>query len=174
VVFMVGSASAKITRGNTSIRIWQSNTVTPGKLYKITFWTMGDGTRAGQYSVYDVTNTAYIVSLRTTGVTRNDLWTQVEIYFTAPTGCVNARLYLYGPNSAGYAHFDEVSFQEVTHVGADGVHIVSNAAGAVRNWASIESGFNYNDSSGYTYQIRLGKIANGSVKAGNNPDTVTY
>lgn len=36
-------------------------------------------------------------------------------------------------------------FQAVTHVGANGVHIVSAKDGMTRNWASIDSGFDPND-----------------------------
>jgi hypothetical protein len=146
VVFNGGANSAKLTQGDTLVRIWQSNTVTAGKLYKISFYTRGDGTNAGRYWVYDVTNTASIISLRTTGVTAAS-WTQVTVYVTAPSGCASIRLYLYPPSAVGsFANFDDVSFQEVSDSGVDGVHIVSAAGGSTRNWASIESGFNYNDS----------------------------
>jgi len=37
------------------------------------------------------------------------------------------------------------SLKEVTHVGADGVHIVSAKDGTVHNWASIDSGFDPNN-----------------------------
>jgi hypothetical protein len=67
-----------------------------------------------------------------------------------------------------------VSIKEVTHVGATGVHIVSAAGGSTRDWADIEAGFDYNDADGYSWQIKLGNIADGSIKAGNNPDTVVY
>uniref|UniRef100_A0A6M3KE19 Putative tail protein n=2 Tax=viral metagenome TaxID=1070528 RepID=A0A6M3KE19_9ZZZZ len=43
--------------------------------------------------------------------------------------------------------------QQVTHVGTDGIHIVSARNGATRNWAGIEASFNYNDAAGYTFEI---------------------
>lgn len=59
-------------------------------------------------------------------------------------------------NDVGSANLDavvdSVSIKEITHVGADGVHIVSAQNGSTRNWASIEAGFNYNDTA-YTAEI---------------------
>lgn len=49
--------------------------------------------------------------------------------------------------------FDNVSFKQVTEPPATGVTIVSSRDGAIYNWARIDSGFNYNDPSGYTYTL---------------------
>lgn len=38
-----------------------------------------------------------------------------------------------------------LSIKEVTHIGTDGVHIVSASGGATRNWTSIDTGFDPND-----------------------------
>jgi hypothetical protein len=41
------------------------------------------------------------------------------------------------------------------------VRITSTPRGSTYNWASIESGFNYNDASGYTYEISAGVVLEG-------------
>lgn len=54
------------------------------------------------------------------------------------------------------ALFDTVSIKQVLTPSATGVTITSSPNGSTYNWASIESGFNYNDASGYTYTIVSG------------------
>ena len=46
-----------------------------------------------------------------------------------------------------------LSVTQVLTPSATGATITSTRGGATYNWASIESGFNYNDSAGYTYTI---------------------
>lgn len=48
---------------------------------------------------------------------------------------------------------DDISCKAVTSPSPTGVTIVSTRGGTTYNWASIEAGFNYNDASGYTYEI---------------------
>jgi len=48
---------------------------------------------------------------------------------------------------------DDVSVKQVLTPSATGATITSTRGGTTYNWASIESGFDYNDSSGYTYTI---------------------
>ncbi len=43
--------------------------------------------------------------------------------------------------------------EKVTALGADGCHVVSTLNGSTQNWESKEAGFNYNDTSGYTFLI---------------------
>jgi hypothetical protein len=137
---------------STNAQSYQNFAVTAGKLYKVTFWTQGDGTNAGRYALYDVTAGATITGNLTTGVTAAT-WTQVTHYITAPAGCASMRLYFLTSTTAGsFFVVDDASVQEVTHVGATGVHIVSAINGSTRDWTSIESGFNYNDSA-YTFEV---------------------
>ena len=49
------------------------------------------------------------------------------------------------------------SLKHVLTPSATGATITSTPGGTTYNWASIESGFNYNDASGYTYTIALAK-----------------
>ncbi len=147
-----GSHAAKATAGvSADTYVYQDATVTAGKLYKLTFWTRGDGTYAGRYRVYDNTNAADTIALASTAVP-GTTYAQVTAYFTAPAGCSSVRLYLECPSAAGgIAYFDDVSIKEVTHVGATGVHIVS-AVGTTRNWLTIPSGFDYNGPT-YTFTV---------------------
>lgn len=52
------------------------------------------------------------------------------------------------------AVIDDIYWKQVLTPSATGVTIVSTSGGATYNWKSQESGFNYNDASGYTYEIR--------------------
>ena len=49
--------------------------------------------------------------------------------------------------------FDEASLKQVLTPSATGVTIVSAAGGSTYNWTYEQSGFNRNDSSGYTYKV---------------------
>lgn len=51
-------------------------------------------------------------------------------------------------SSAGTMLFDEASLKQVLTPSATGVTITSTPNGGTYNWASIESGFNYNDAGG--------------------------
>ena len=55
--------------------------------------------------------------------------------------------------ATGSATIDNVSLKQVLTPSVTGVTITSTADGTTYNWASKESGFNYNDASGYTYEI---------------------
>ena len=46
-----------------------------------------------------------------------------------------------------------ISLKQVLTPSATGVTITSTAGGTTYNWASIESGFDYNDAKGYTYKL---------------------
>jgi hypothetical protein len=47
----------------------------------------------------------------------------------------------------------DFAIKQQTAPSATGVTITSTRGGTTYNWASIEAGFNYNNASGYTYQI---------------------
>lgn len=153
VIVHGGADSCKTTAGpSANARIYQGVTVVPGKLYKITFYTYGDGTYDGRYQVRDNSNHVDIIATTATGQTAA-AWAAVTVYVTAPSGCTSIILYLRCPSTdTGIAYFDDTTFKNVTDVGATGLHIVNQRNGSVRNWASIESGFDYNDSA-YTFGI---------------------
>jgi len=102
-----GTYSAKLTESSGQSSIYQTKGVIAGKLYQLSFWCRGDGTNQGQYAVYDVTNSAWIVTAENTGVTAAT-WTQVIDKFYAPATCVSMQVYFYSPTAtAGYTNFDE-------------------------------------------------------------------
>jgi hypothetical protein len=107
-----GVDAAKFTAGATvNTQIYQTGTVTPNSNYRLTMWTYGDGTNAGRYYIYDVTNAAEIVGTTSTGVTAA-AWTEVIVHFTAPAACVQIRVTLLCPNvNGGIAYFDDVTVE---------------------------------------------------------------
>jgi len=61
------------------------------------------------------------------------------------------------------AVFDSLSLKQVLTPSTTGVTIVSTSGGAIYNWKSKETGFNYNDSSGYTYTILNSRAPNNKI-----------
>ena len=118
-----GAKAVKVVRGSTDVNWYDSAilyngrdsaylTLTAGTTYLLTFWTRGDGTNPGVYSVYDVTATNYVVANQTTGVS-GTAYTQVSKSFTVPASPAgNHRYYLYfcSPSVVGgTAYYDDVS-----------------------------------------------------------------
>lgn len=147
VIVKSGSHAAKLTSGgvdNTLVSQGENIAAAVGKLFKISFYARGDGTNAGRYKVYDGMNAIWVIPATSTGVGGTS-YILVEDYFTILSGGSTHYLYLLPLNSNGaIAYFDDISLKEVTHVGADGVHIVSASSGATRNWTSIDTGFDPN------------------------------
>ena len=116
-----GSHAAKLTSSGVnwfSPQVNYSPTVTPSQNYQISFWTRGDGTHAGKYSILDATHTAYLnasSSGLTTGVT-GTTYTQVTTTVAIPAGCTSITIFLV-PDNAGagnVAYFDDVSLKLLT------------------------------------------------------------
>lgn len=104
-----GTYGCKLTAGASANTWVLSNVlyVQGGRQYTWTFWTKGDGTNAGRYWVYDITNATGIGSITTTGVT-STTWTQVTVTFTAPATCYRVYVYCYCPTAnGGVAVFDD-------------------------------------------------------------------
>ncbi len=80
------------------------------------------------------------------------VWTSKTYYFTAKTTGTDGGVG-FSETSNFEAYLDNISIKEVTHVGTDGVHIVSTKDGSTRNWAGIDGSFDYNDSA-YTFEVR--------------------
>jgi len=114
-----GADAAKLTGSGlpNAVYVWQASVpITPGVTYQVSFWTRGDGTNAGFYSLYGRTNGQNITSgpWDTTGVA-GATYTQVSIVFTATAGAAELEVYLSAPTAAGgIAYFDDVSVKEVT------------------------------------------------------------
>lgn len=106
-----GSYSVKIQQGVSDDTYIMSDafTVTPGVTYHLTFYTKTDaGDNAGRYAVWDSTNSAWITSWTTTGIT-GTTWTQVSTSFQAPAGCLLAKVGFRSSTTAtDWAYFDTV------------------------------------------------------------------
>jgi hypothetical protein len=101
-----------ITGASSSSSIYQQPTVVPYRQYTATFYAKGDGTYAGRYEIYDVTNAVSITGVITTGVTANS-WTQVTKTVIAPAGCVSIRLRFYSSATTGVTvYFDNATLQQ--------------------------------------------------------------
>ena len=125
--------------------------VEPGKLYKISFYTRGDGSVQGSYLLYDRTNGAYIIVATATGVV-GVVYTLVEHYFVAPAGCVavdiNFRL-----GDAGTVYFDSASIKEVTEPNANAVRIYKEHGLLNEGWNAIDTGIDYNAGADWDFDV---------------------
>jgi hypothetical protein len=112
-----GSHALKAASNNVSgyAGTFQTIAVTAGTRYKLTFWTRGDGTNAGEYSASNG-NAPFevIVAKGSTGVT-GTTYTQITKYFIVPAGYTVVYLELSCPvANGGIAYFDDVSLKAVT------------------------------------------------------------
>ena len=117
-IYHWNSYSCKLTSGTSSnTEVYQDVTVVAAEEKELIFWTRGDGTLAGQYRVYDVTNAADILATTTTGVT-STTWTRVIYRYTVPALCVSARVYFYCPTRSVNG-FENPGFETAGAGGAD-------------------------------------------------------
>lgn len=125
-----------------------------GKLYKLNY-SVKQGT-SSTYKGY-ITITSYVptVPLSINRTSTSSWVAQGAFYLTAKAdGLPIIVLMNVAASGSGLTHlFDNVTFKQVLTPSATGVTITSSPNGSTYNWASIESGFNYNDASGYTYEI---------------------
>lgn len=105
-----GADAAKLTSGpsaNTLIR--QAVTVAPGKTYRVSFRTRGDGTYQGRWLVRDETNYVNIKSPQNTGVP-GTTYAMVSDEVVVPDICTSLGLWLYGSTTnGGICYFDSCS-----------------------------------------------------------------
>ena len=125
-----GSHAAKLTAGataNTNIydNLSTVGDIVPGSIYQWPFWTRGDGTNAGFYRLFDVTNAAWITAKTTTGVSGTS-YQLVTVTFTAPALCTRVGIYFWCPAvNGGIAYFDDVSVKAVNPFnGAEGTLLI--------------------------------------------------
>lgn len=115
-----GSHACKISEGGGGsgwAYIYQDIALQPGTRYNLGFYTRGDGTHAGNYQIYDLSNSANIVALKSTNIT-GTTFTFVYETFTAPAGCSSVRIYLAGNIGTGsIVYFDTVYVFPVYTIG---------------------------------------------------------
>jgi len=133
-------------------------TVAAGKLYRVAFTLSLTSGTAPQFAICN-SDTGGNISV----VVQSSNGANV-VFLTTTAASAVARFFFYLSNGeAGNFTLDNVSVKEINHCGESGVAIVSTATGHVQDWASIESGFNYNDSS-YTFDVLLGHFVPRKVK----------
>lgn len=99
------------TTGGTGARSAQEASVIPNGTYTFQAWSYGDGTNAGRYKIYDVTNSEDIVEITSTLQTAA-AWAMVEVDITIPDDCFTISITLYGPSvNGGITRWDDVSLE---------------------------------------------------------------
>ena len=85
-----------------------------------------------------------------------DEW-QTDLIYVPIYAFMDVTGYLYvwwsGGVTGNVFYVKNVSFRQLVSPSTTGVTITSTADGSTFNWATKEEGFNYNDASGYTYQL---------------------
>ncbi|NCB45082.1 MAG: hypothetical protein EOM59_21025, partial [Clostridia bacterium] len=114
-----GASAVKLASSGVkwfSPQVRQALTVVANKKYQLSFWARGNGTHAGKYAIYDLTNGNYLngtASGMSTGIAGTD-YAQVVTTFVAPSGCSSVVLYFVPDNSSAgnIAYFDDVSVKQ--------------------------------------------------------------
>ena len=174
-----GDHAAKLTAGssaNTLIKASPLPTndgnipVRPGTSCALTFWTRGDGTNAGRYQVYDVTNGAFIRTTVTTSIT-GTTYTLVTYTFTVPDGCYAVNINLVCPSAnGGIAYFDDVSLTASDYP-MDGVYQPSGITYGVAGIGDGNMGVTFN---GTDTAIQIGSRAFDSLWNGDKFSAVAW
>lgn len=134
-----GTYAAKLTKtGSSTTQVYQAISVTPGASYRLSFWTRGNGTLQGRYSVYDVTHSTFIQSITGTGVT-STTWTEVTYDFVAPVGCTSVRFPFYVPSTNGSTWFDDISVRQATDAGTAVGLVVQGQTTQANNLLEVQS-----------------------------------
>ena len=128
--------------------------VVQGALYKSNY-SVKQGT-SSTYRMYITGTSIYESYPVLADRTSTSEWVAQGPWYRVPIGTGTAWFVLYNiaAQGSGLTHlFDSATFKQVLTPSATGVTITSTPNGTTYNWTSIESGFKYNDASGYTYTI---------------------
>jgi len=128
--------------------------VVQGALYKSNY-SVKQGT-SSTYRMYITGTSIYESYPMLADRTSTSEWVAQGPWYRVPIGTGTAWFVLYNiaAQGSGLTHlFDSATFKQVLTPSATGVTITSTPNGTTYNWTSIESGFKYNDASGYTYTI---------------------
>lgn len=109
-----GTYSAKLTAPTTGVTsISQSTAIAPSTSLTLSFDSLGDGTNALRYVVYDVTNSAVIINTTSTNNV-SALWVSYSTAVSIPATCYRVRVTFFSPaaGSGGSAWVDNVSMRE--------------------------------------------------------------
>ncbi len=121
-----------------------------GKLVKWTYDFKRVSGTSIKVQITDVTTgTIWGLKIYTSGTT----YLSGETLYATLEDNTNPRTIIRLWNVAGEFYWDNDSLKQVLTPSTTGVTIVSTQGGTTYNWTSKESGFNYNDPAGYTYEI---------------------
>jgi hypothetical protein len=113
-----GAAAVKLVRATANCSEFASIAVTASSAYRLSFWTRGDGTNAGRYYAYDVSNAATITGIVSTGVT-STTYTLVNVDFATPAGCTSVEIaFLSSAANGSTVYFDDVSLKQIVSANA--------------------------------------------------------
>jgi uncharacterized Zn-binding protein involved in type VI secretion len=119
-----------------------------GALYSLSGYVKNLDATSAQLSMYGSVG-GYFPLLATTGTS----WAYVSGTFTMQEALsLYCRVVNASPGGKK-GRFDDVSLTQVFTPSTTGVTITSTPDGSTFNWATKEAGFNYNDASGYSYEI---------------------
>jgi hypothetical protein len=110
-----GIAAIKLKLGTASAGIYQQITnIIPEAIYALVFWSRGDGTYSGRYTIHDDTNNVDIKGISTVRITEAT-YTRKYYVFTAPAGCTTVKITFWASSdaSADYVYFDNVSLRQL-------------------------------------------------------------
>ncbi len=112
-----GSIAVKLVRTSGSTiyqnKVYTEVSVTAGRNYTLKFYTRGDGTNSGWFSIYDISNSSYIINYTSTGIS-GTAYQAYEYSFTTPSGCSDIRIQLAnGTGSGSVVYYDYVFLYEV-------------------------------------------------------------
>jgi hypothetical protein len=133
-----------------SITVGKADVYLPsGQSFTGVFYVTEGGSFAGRAMCSSIPTK--LSSLVTVDEWQTDLIAHPIYAFTDVTGY----LYVYwsGGVTGNVFYVKNVSFRQLVTPSTTGVTITSTPDGTTYNWASKESGFNYNDAGGYTYAI---------------------
>ena len=137
----VGSGAT--SSGGTAKEIAYSS----GGLYKVVYtYTKTSG--GNVYSAPAQENHLTVIGATTTKSVSGS-----AVGYTVVTATVTNGTWKWSTASAVEFAISDLVIKQVLTPSATGATITSTRGGTTYNWASIESGFNYNDASGYTYTI---------------------
>lgn len=155
--------------GSTQVAYQNYSGLIVGKLYKFTFYVKSGTSGNEAYKAGIYTQTYDAIKMELTG-TSSGGWVLISGIWECDTADITIAI-VKNSATAGTMLFDTVSLKQVLTPSATGVTIVSTPGGSIYNWGSIESGFNYNDASGYTYEIDDLVCGNGHVYKCTTPGT---
>jgi hypothetical protein len=134
-----------VAGGDVNGNLTQDVTVEALSRYRITVWSRTSDIFAsmqGRWGVYDNTNGAWIIPREGTALFSSGEWQESSLYFTAPSGCVSVKIYLYQNfDSDSYVYYDDVSLEKVQTAGSGLVADYNNMINSYSQSSSVNVGF---------------------------------